>query len=424
LPSFSGPSYPDSVAYLYSLGNEIKSLKFGLQGIRTLLHALGQPQNSFRSVHVAGTNGKGSTSAMIEAGLRAAGFRTGLFTSPHLQEPTERIQIDGVPVSAEEFTDAFERVHRTVEELVRDGKLENHTTYFETVTAMAFVVFRERGVEIAVVEVGMGGRLDATNTLEPVLCVITPIDFDHEAFLGNSIEAIAGEKAGILKLGVPAVFGAQRAEAAAVLERASVDFVRTSEYSIEDLRIDARGSDFVARRSTLVAVHCPLAGRHQVENALTAVAALERLGVSAPVISQGIGAVIWPGRLEFVGSKPDFLLDGAHNPAGARALASYLREFHARRKTWLIYGAMRDKSVEEITEILFPLADTLILSAPEGARGLRAQALATSSGREDALVAANLDDALGLAHTAEAEDLIVLTGSLYLVGEARRRLVK
>src|SRR5579863_2893701 len=282
-------TYPDSVRFLYSLGNEIKTAKLGLERVRAVLCALGDPQRAFRSVHVAGTNGKGSTCAMIEAGLRAAGIRTGLFTSPHLIEPTERIQIDGIPVSQAQFQRAFEIVHETAEKL----DLDCHPTYFETVTAMGFWLFRELGVDTAVIETGLGGRLDATNVVEPALTVITPIDFDHEAYLGHTIEAIAGEKAGILKAGVPAVVARQRPEAAAVLEARAAELhvpvTRAEAFEIRDLEIDARGSRFSG-------ITCPLAGEHQVDNAVTAALALRTLGVS----TDGIAETRWPGRLEHV----------------------------------------------------------------------------------------------------------------------------
>ena len=216
----------------------------GLERIRAVLAALGNPEKSYRVIHVAGTNGKGSTCAMIAAGLRTAGVRTGLFTSPHLVEPTERIQIDGIPATQAQFSRAFDVVHQAAGSL----DLDAHPTYFETVTAMAFWLFRELGVQTAVVEVGLGGRLDATNVVEPVLTVITPVDFDHQAYLGETIEAIAGEKAGILKRGVPAVFARQRPEVETVLEAkvAELDIpVRSAaEFEIRDLDVDARGSSF------------------------------------------------------------------------------------------------------------------------------------------------------------------------------------
>jgi dihydrofolate synthase / folylpolyglutamate synthase len=400
-------AYPDSVRFLYALGNEIKTAKLGLDRIRTVLAALGDPQKAFRVVHVAGTNGKGSTCAMIEAGLGAAGVRTGLFTSPHLVEPTERIRIGGLPVSRDQFQRAFNVVHETAEKL----DLDCHPTYFETVTAMGLWLFRDLGVETAVVEVGLGGRLDATNVVEPALTVITPIDFDHESFLGGTIEAIAGEKAGILKRGAPAIFAEQRPEASAVLESRARDLgvavKHARDFEIRDLQIDSRGSSFSGMR-------CPLAGEHQIGNAITAALALETLGVSP----RGIAEARWPGRIEHVAPNPDIILDGAHNPAGARALAQYTERFYAGRRLWLIYGTMRDKAVEEIAGILFPLASELIFAAPDSSRALRSEALLEIAGR--GIAAPSVARAIEIARNrAAADDVIVIAGSLFLVGEAR-----
>ncbi len=399
--------YPDSVQFLYALGNEIKTAKLGLERIRAVLAALGDPQNSYRSVHVAGTNGKGSTCAMVEAGLRAARVRTGLFTSPHLIEPVERIQIDGIPVTKEQFNRAFQVVHETAEKI----ELDCHPTYFETVTAMGFWLFRELGVETAVIETGLGGRLDATNVLRPAVTAITAIDFDHEAYLGHTIEAIAGEKAGILKPGVPAVFSRQRPDAEKVLEARAEDLglrvARAADFQLRDLQLDARGCGFNGLR-------CPLAGEHQVDNAVTAALALRELGV-AP---EGIAEARWPGRLECVAPNPDVILDGAHNPAGARALRRYLERFYAGRKLWMIYGAMRDKAVEEIAEILFPLAQELVLTAPDAPRALRPEALRDLAGR--GRIAKDFPAAMEIVGEAvAADDVIVVTGSLFLIGEAR-----
>jgi dihydrofolate synthase/folylpolyglutamate synthase len=281
---------------------------------------------------------------------------------------------------------------------------------------MGFWLFRELGVETAVIEVGLGGRLDATNVLEPALTVITAIDFDHESYLGHTIEAIASEKAGILKPGVPAVFARQRPEAAAVLERRAAELgiqvARAADFLVRDLEIDARGTRF----SGLV---CPLAGEHQVDNAIAAALALEALGVPA----KGIADARWPGRLEQVAPNPDIILDGAHNPAGARALARYLERFYSGRRLWLIYGAMRDKAVDEITGILFPLAQELILTAPDNPRAVRPESLAEMAGRGHA--AANIVQALELARSrASSEDVVVITGSLFLIGEARALFVQ
>src|SRR6516162_4884177 len=232
-------NYPDSVQFLYALGNEIKTAKLGLDRIERVLEELGRPQDRLRIVHVAGTNGKGSTCAMIESGLRAAGRRTGLFTSPHLAEPTERIQIDGRSIPAARFTAAFEQVHAAVERV-----LDMHTTYFETVTAMALLVFAEERADRVVLEVGLGGRLDATNVVAPELCVITPVDYDHEQYLGRSLESIAGEKAGILKRGVPVVVAPQREEARPVIEAhaAELGVAIVPAMRPTDIEIDARSS--------------------------------------------------------------------------------------------------------------------------------------------------------------------------------------
>ena len=289
--------------------------------------------------------------------------------------------------------------------------LDCHPTYFETVTAMGFWLFRELCVETAVVEVGLGGRLDATNVVEPALTVITPIDFDHEIYLGHTLEAIAGEKAGILKPGVPAVFARQRPEARAVLDAraalVNVQVRHAEDFEIRDLQIDARGSRFSG-------LHCPLAGEHQVDNAVAAALALESLGVDP----RGIQDARWPGRLEHVAPNPDIILDGAHNPAGARALARYIQRFYGDRKLHLIFGAMRDKSIEEIAGILFPLAEDLLLTAPDNPRAVRPEALAEIAGRGE--IPATVAEAIDLARArASADDVILITGSLFLAGEAR-----
>ena len=420
-------NYPDSVHFLYALGNEIKTAKLGLDRIVRVLEALGDPHRRTRIVHVAGTNGKGSTCAMIESGLRASGRRTGLFTSPHLAEPTERIRINGVPVSAECFSAAFDRVHNAVEQLLAANAIHLHTTYFETVTAMAFLIFAEEAVDIVVLEVGLGGRLDATNVVLPELCVITPVDFDHEAFLGRSLQEIAGEKAGILKAGVPAVFARQRAEAAAILDQRaaqlSIPIARTAAWHVDDLVLDSRGSRFLLSGERDLRIVCPLAGEHQVENAATAAIALTRLGVSDHNIETGIAKTRWPGRLEHVSERPEIILDGAHNPAGARALAAYIERFYAGRRVHLIFGAMRDKAVDEIAGILFPLAHQVILTAPRQARALAPESIREIAAHPDIQVASDLAQAVALLCDAASNDAVFITGSLFLVAEARALLL-
>jgi dihydrofolate synthase/folylpolyglutamate synthase len=415
-------NYPESVDYLYALGNEIRTAKLGLERMELVAAAMGNPERRFRVVHVAGTNGKGSTSAMIAGGLRAAGHKVGLYTSPHLVEPLERMVIDGRAVTAEAFAEAFAAVHRVSEELVEGGKLEGHPTYFETVTLMAFWWFAKEGVDWAVIEVGLGGRLDATNIVRPQLCVITPVDYDHEAWLGKGLEAIAGEKAGILKTGVAAVVAPQGAVARDVLRRRAetvhAPVLEAGGWPVSELELDANGSRFVTGG---MRIDCRLAGAHQVENARTAAVALNALEVPPEEIVAGIQETRWPGRLEMVSKVPEIWLDGAHNPAGARALAEYIGRFHAGRRVGLIYGAMRDKSVEEIAGVLFPLAERLILTAPNQARALRPEAIREMEPHGNVRVAKDVREALGMARGCE---VVFLTGSLYLVGEARAILVQ
>ncbi len=421
-------NYPDSVHFLYALGNEIQTAKFGLERIRATLDVLGRPQDRLRFIHVAGTNGKGSVCAMIESALRADGRRTGLFTSPHLAEPTERIRIAGRPVAAERFADAFDRVHRVVEKLLEVGAIDLHTTYFETVTAMAMLIFAEEGVDRVVLEVGLGGRLDATNIVTPELCVITPVDFDHEAFLGKSLESIAREKAGILKAGVPAVISEQRPEAARVLEDRAAELgiavERTTDWQTRDLDMDARGSHFVLANGDDLRIQCNLAGEHQVRNAVTAAVALLRLGVSHRAIEAGIAAAEWPGRLERVREQPEIILDGAHNPAGARALAAYIDRFYAGRCVRLIYGAMRDKAIAEISGILFPRAQQVVVTAPRQARAFSPEAMHQVSDHPNLTTAPTIEGALEQVRDASPADVIFITGSLFLVAEARAILIK
>lgn len=402
-------TYDESVRYLYSLGNEIQTAKLGLERITELLEALGSPHRGPRFVHIAGTNGKGSTAAMIESGLRAAGQRTGLYTSPHLVEPTERIRIAGEPVSRQQFAAAFTTVHET-----SLRTLEQHPTYFESVTAMAFLLFEEAQLDWVVLEVGLGGRLDATNVVTPQLSVITPIDYDHQAFLGDSLSSIAGEKGGILKPGVPAVFAHQHAEAAAILRQlARAPYQSADDWPVEDLAIDARGSQFRIRD---LAIDCPLAGEHQVENARTAAIALHQLGFS----TEGIRHTRWPGRLERVSEQPEIIVDGAHNPAGAQALAHYIRRFYAGRNLWLVYGVMRDKAVEEMTSLLFPLASRVILTVPANSRAMPPERIPN----RDARITHSVSEALELVHQAAPTAVIFITGSLFVVGEARQLLVQ
>ncbi len=415
--------YREAVQRLYALGNEVSTAKLGLDRISILLLRLGDPHLACRYVHVAGTNGKGSVAAMVEAGLRAAGVRTGLYTSPHLVEPVERIGIAGEPVSEMEFAGAFDEVHDAAERMMAAGEIDLHPTYFECVTAMAFLLFRARGVEMAVMEVGLGGRLDATNVIVPDVCVITQIDYDHQNFLGDRIEQIAAEKAGILKPGVPAVFARQSPAVMHVLEQRAAEvgasFTRAADVCVSNLEVTASGSTF---RLDGERIECPLAGEHQVANATAAALALRKLGYA----TAGIATARWPGRLERVALHPDIILDGAHNPAGARALAKYIRGSFARQKVHLICGVMRDKPVREMTAELFALAATVVVTAPANTRAMPpAEVIREAASHPDITTAHDIATALDIARGKAAPgDVIVITGSLFLVGEARALLVE
>jgi dihydrofolate synthase/folylpolyglutamate synthase len=420
-------TFAASLDFLYSLGHELKAIKWDLDRIRALLTLLGNPQQQCRYLHVAGTNGKGSVCAMLESALRISGARTGLYTSPHLIDPRERIQIGGVPISESAWLSAFDQVHAAAEDLLARDAIDAHPSFFETVTAMAFVAFAEASVEIVVLEVGLGGRLDATNVITPEVAVITPIDFDHETFLGSSIESIAAEKAGIIKPARPVVFSAQRPEAFRILERRALDLdapvTLSSAWRVEDLELHPAGSRFTLVADEAIPITCPLAGEHQVENTRTAVAALSVFGLSAAAIRQGIARATWPGRLERIGwcGQNRFILDGAHNPAGARALAAYITRFYSDQPLRLIYGAMRDKAIDEVITTLFPLAAEVILTAPDQPRVLSPETLRDATDHPCVTIAPTLPDALRLARARPLTTFI--TGSLFLVGEARAALL-
>jgi dihydrofolate synthase/folylpolyglutamate synthase len=417
-------TFAETLRFLYSLGHELKVVKWDLARSEAVLAALDNPHRRGRFIHVAGTNGKGSTCAMIASSLRAAGYRTGLYTSPHLIDPRERIQIDGTPVAERVWVEAFEEVHGAAEALLARDEIDAHPSFFETLTAMAFVAFAREGVEVVSLETGLGGRLDATNVVTPEVAVITPVDFDHEAFLGSSIESIAAEKAGILKAGRPAVFSNQREEGFAVLDRRALELdvpvTLSSHWRVEDEHLEKFRSRFTLVADEEIPIECPLAGEHQIENARTAVAALSVFGLPAAAIAEGIARVQWPGRLERVAASPDIILDGAHNPAGAKALARYIRRFFPNEPIRIVYGAMRDKAVEEVTDTLFALAAEVILTAPAQLRAFNPESLAESIDHPNARTAATIDEALRM--TREKPMMTFVTGSLFLVGEARALL--
>lgn len=424
-------NYEAAVRYLFGLLGGIRKSSFGLERMEALVARLGHPERSFRVVHVAGTNGKGSVCAFIEAGLRAAGCRVGMSTSPHLVRINERVRIDGADVSDEAFAAAVVEVREANEALLAAGGRGAHPTFFESAMAVAFCAFRAAGVEWAVIETGLGGRLDASNVVRPDLCVITPIGLDHERFLGAGYAAIAGEKAGILKVGARAVFAPQPTDAQVVLEKRAealgLDWSSTKRWRVSDESAVEGRWRYTAETDGGVAVRAELglAGRHQCENSLTAAVALDAMDVGVEAIESGMRAVDWPGRLEVVEGTPDVLVDAAHNPAGARALAEFVGTQFPDREIRLIYGASRDKAIEESAGWLFPVAERVILTRSFVARGVRPATLADmlSHLHDDLEVAKGIEEALAAARSdAGGDTLIVVAGSLFLVGEALVRL--
>ena len=410
--------FPASVQYLYSLGNEVKTIKLGLERIRRLLVELDNPQNACPVIHVAGTNGKGSVCSMVESGLRHAGFKTGFFTSPHLVSPTERIRINGTPVSEATFSEAFDVIHLASEALLARGEIDCHPTYFETVTAMGFWIFREARVERLVLEVGLGGRLDATNVVDPLLSIITPIDLDHQQYLGNTIELIAREKAGIIKPGRPLVLGLQHPEVKHVFVADDLEDVATWHLSDLTLRVD--GCHYVASKDKFrIEVDCHLAGAHQVGNSLAAAVALWKLGLTPEQIQTGIAEARWPGRLELIRRNPLIYLDGAHNVSAAKRLREFIDRHFSDREVWIIFGVMRDKDVAEIAGVLFPAARKVILTRANQQRSLETETIRELCPHPQTQICDSVQEALQLLKQAPPDAVIFITGSLFVVGEAR-----
>jgi dihydrofolate synthase/folylpolyglutamate synthase len=432
-------TYEEAVRALLSLGRELAApqqarvQKFGLANIATLAKHLGNPQRVIPCVHIAGTNGKGSTAAMLESVLRVSGYRAGLYTSPHLQRINERIRIDGEDISDEKFAAAWTRVRAMIESLLANGTLAAHPTYFECITALAFVAFAEARVNFAIYEAGLGGRLDATNIVEPQVAVITSIDFDHEGFLGYSITEIASEKAGIIKPGGWVASSAERPEARAVIARRCREMgarlVEVDEsWRVENISASAGFYRAVAHSAEgTSAIEPSLAGRFQIRNALAAATAARLLAergfhVSNSAIEQGIRSARWPGRLERLQQRPAVYLDGAHNPSGANELLGFWKENLAGRRILLVYGAMRDKAVDEIAGILFPAADSVIFTQPLQPRAISAPLLAEMTGHlaKNSIVIPDPTEALEHAiEFASSDDAVFATGSLYLVGDLR-----
>jgi dihydrofolate synthase/folylpolyglutamate synthase len=428
-------NFDESLQYLLSLGHETLAIKLGLDNTERLLEALGNPQTSFPSVQIAGTNGKGSTAVMLEAMAHAAGIKTGLYTSPHLLSITERIRIDNQEISPEDFARLTTRVRETAERLVDEGTLSTLPTFFEHLTAIAFTAFAEARVRLAILETGLGGRLDATTTARAETVGVTPIALDHQEYLGETLAEIAAEKAAIIRPGVTAVIAPQeRVALDVILERCAACGVTPR---LSACQVKVSGAEDVGRvRATFETkedryenVRLGLRGRHQLTNASLAIALAEALrerGFHIPraAIIEGLASAEHPGRLELrrIGETL-ILFDGAHNAAGARALRDFLDEFVLEPIT-LVFGAMRDKDLTEITATLFPVAEHLILTQPANPRAATLETLArlVPHGLDSSRItlAPSASKALSMARAqTPPSGIICVTGSLYLIGEVQ-----
>jgi dihydrofolate synthase/folylpolyglutamate synthase len=412
-------SFDQALAYLLRLGHETLTIKLGLRNTEILLDAVGDPHKAFPSVQIAGTNGKGSTAVALDSICRAAGIRTGLFTSPHLISIMERIRIDGENISEPDFARLTAQVKMAAAELVDEGRLETLPTFFEHVTAIALLAFREAKVELAILETGLGGRLDSTTAAGADIVAITPIALDHQEYLGNSLAEIAAEKAAIIRPGVTAIVAPQMEEALTVILRRSADVEVEPKFTGPALP------------ESYEKISIGLRGRHQIANVSTAIALAEALGergfsITREAIIRGVETARHAGRLELWEGPPGILFDGAHNPAAARALRDYLDEF-VKQPITMIFGAMRDKALTEMAAILFSKADELILTSLDNSRAATGKVLQESVpanfDQTRVRLASSAADAVSIARSMTPSDgLICVTGSLYLVGAVQEVL--
>ncbi len=417
-------TYQQSLDYLYGL--ERFGMIFGLTQVSRILEAIGNPHQEIQAIHIGGTNGKGSTAAMIASILQKEGYRVGLYISPHLIRFTERIKVNGKEIEKEEVARLTEWMRKKIEE----AGITPPFTFFDFTTAMAFYYFIEKRVDLSVVEVGLGGRLDSTNVIDPLLSIITNISKDHEEQLGRSLLSIAREKAGIIKKGRPLITAVTQPHVLRLFstickEKRSPLFKVGKDFRHE--RCEDGSFNYEGIHHKLWGLHLNLKGPHQILNATTALGALEVLEdlgypISIEAMVEGLKEVEWPGRLEVVCQSPKVILDGAHNPAGASVLKNALREEFQYQHLILLIGMMKDKDMKSVLHQLVPLADHVILSRPHSERAASPQLLKQVLGRNGNKVEV-IEDlhkaiARGLSLTG-GQDLFCITGSLYTVGEAK-----
>lgn len=424
-------TYEDSLLYLESL--QRFGINLGLTRIERLLELLGRPERQFRSVHIAGTNGKGSTTAMLSSVLTAAGIRTGMYISPHLDEYTERISIDGMPVSRDEFAAAIQMVAEFAERMAAEGF--EHPTEFELITAAAFHHFASAGVEYAVIEVGLGGRIDSTNVITPEVAIITNVTLEHADKLGSELSEIAGHKAGVIKSGKPIVTAAQ-GEALAVIaaEAAKQDaplYIAGQDFScISQNTLNERQQFLFRSAGHEAAFTISLLGRHQLENAGMVLMAVQLLAQVEPrltdsAVRTGLSRAAWPGRFEILAHRPDVIVDGAHNPDGARALRVALDDLYPDQPVVFVLGILADKDITGIVETLVKAKDRVVAVRPDSPRAADPTALAARFAPGQAMAVESMQSGIREAvHLAGSAGVVCIAGSLYQVGEARREVEK
>jgi dihydrofolate synthase/folylpolyglutamate synthase len=425
-------NYPDALTYLNGL--QRFGIRLGLENIQRVVEAFGHPEAVFRSIHVAGTNGKGSTAAFTNGILRAAGFSTGLYTSPHLLDFRERILVDGHPIAEGKLAALTTEVAGVIDRLFAPSPMSS-PTFFEAATALAFLHFARAGVDWGVIEVGLGGRSDATNILQAEVSVITNIGLEHEEYLGDTLESIAAEKAGIIREGgsvVSAAEGAGLEAIARIVREQGARLIRVrDEYRVKYQGRSERGEAFRlrGRLREYDSLQIPLLGRHQILNAVTAVAVAELLeergfAVGELPIREGLASAHWPGRLQLISTRPRILLDGAHNPAAIQALRAFLEEEKLSARP-LIFGVLKDKAWEQMLRTLGPLTSSVVLTRPESDRGAEPGSLADAAAQyfPEVRIAETMAEALATARTLAAPgDTILVTGSLYTTAAALRAL--
>ena len=413
--------YNETVKFLYSL--ERFGILLGLDNIKSLLGRIGNPQHRFKSVHVAGSNGKGSTSSFITGILRQAGYKTALYTSPHLNDFRERIRIDGQLVSKDSLVNSTERIRKLYD--------PERTTFFEFTTAVAFECIAEVEPDIAIIEVGLGGRLDATNTINPLVTVITDISLEHEDYLGKGLAAVATEKAGIIKPNTTVITGATRKIPFEVISQKASAIDSPVKLFGRDFRGKRQGAssfDYYSPSMALEHLELGMSGAHQMKNASTAIAAVQELvdqgfDVHEKHIREGVSATRFPGRFELLRRSPDVIIDGAHTPEGMRLLRSSILRSYPHRKPYVLFGALRDKNYEKLAKIIAPISQAVMCVAPESDRSLASRDMANTFSRLGvrSYFAESIEDGFSqVLGMVQQDDLILAAGSLYMIGPVRR----